>query len=105
MWDQPQRAPRPAPSAPGRSALEAPALTSAVHLAQVGEAPHIAQAHGVRDAGEHELQRGVPQRPRFVHGLGVRRAAGWVRVRRERRPARFGLGMAPRLCRGRSPAF
>jgi hypothetical protein len=44
------------------------ALTSAVHLAQVGEAPHVAQAHGVGDAGEHELQRVAPLRPRFLHG-------------------------------------
>lgn len=77
--------------------------TSAVALAQVGEAPHVAQAHGVRDAGEHELQRGGPQRPRFLHGSRARRAARRVRGRQERRTARLGQGMAPRLCL--SPAF
>lgn len=87
----------------GVGAARAPALTSAVHLAQVGETPHVAQAHGVRDAGEHELQRRGPQRPRFLHGSRARRAARRVRGRQERRTARLGQGMAPRLCL--SPAF
>lgn len=42
-------------------------LTSAIHLAQVGEAPHVAQTHGVGDTGEHELQRIAPLRPCLLH--------------------------------------
>lgn len=43
------------------------ALTSAVHLAQIGEAPHIAQAHCVGDAGEQELQGVAPLWPHLLH--------------------------------------
>lgn len=52
------------------------ALTPAVHLAQVREAPNVAQAHGVGDAGEDELQRVGPERSRLrlLHGCGARRA-------------------------------
>lgn len=79
-----------------RRAARAPALTSAVHLAQVGEAPHIAQAHGIRDAGEHELQRVGPQRPRFLHGPGARALASrWGACSAVSVPGSQACGPAP----------
>lgn len=82
---------RPGVGAPARTAL-----TSAVHLAQVGEAPHVAQAHGVRDAGEDELQRVGPQRTRLLHGRELGAARGCFGAPQPGRPARSAWGWPPR---------
>lgn len=45
-------------------------LTSSVPVAQVGETPHVPQAHAVSDAGQQELVLASPLFPRQRAGLG-----------------------------------
>jgi hypothetical protein len=60
------------------------ALTSSVSVAQVGESPHIAQADGIADAREQEVDLSRPLLP--LGHVGLLRGGGGHAV-----PAREGL--------------
>ena len=72
--------------------------TSAVALAQVGEAPHVAQAHAEAHAGQHVLRLVVPRGPRAallpLHALQLaqRRDPGLQARVGQRQPHHGGPG-------------
>ena len=51
------------------------ALTSAVLVAEVGEAPDVSEADGVADAAEHEVALGAPLSALVVLGGRLHRGA------------------------------
>lgn len=64
-------------------ALQQPRLTTAVLVAQVGEAPHVAEAHAEADDGQEEVELAAPLLSLLLVALHfdlVRHGGGRARV-------------------------